>query len=96
MRVTTEANGALLEVLDNGKGLPHGDRARLTEPYFTTREKGTGLGLAIVARVLDDHGGRLTLDDRAGGGACVGLHRPWQQRRLSRACRCVLPSSRIL
>ncbi len=74
VRVTTEANGALLEVLDNGKGLPHGDRARLTEPYFTTREKGTGLGLAIVARVLDDHGGRLTLDDRAGGGACVGLH----------------------
>ena len=76
VRVTTEADGALLEVLDNGKGLPHGDRARLTEPYFTTREKGTGLGLAIVARVLDDHGGRLTLDDRAGGGACVGLHLP--------------------
>ncbi len=76
VRVTTEADGALLEVLDNGKGLPHGDRARLTEPYFTTREKGTGLGLAIVARVLDDHGGRLTLDDRAGGGASVGLHLP--------------------
>jgi two-component system nitrogen regulation sensor histidine kinase NtrY len=69
-----EANGVALEVLDNGKGLPHGDRARLTEPYFTTREKGTGLGLAIVAKVMDDHGGRLVIGDRPGGGACIGLH----------------------
>ena len=62
LRIRYVAGGVLLEVLDNGRGLPQGDRARLTEPYFTTRAKGTGLGLAIVAKVMDDHGGRLVLD----------------------------------
>ena len=77
MCVSVQASGVVLDVLDNGKGLPQGDRARLTEPYFTTREKGTGLGLAIVAKVLDDHGCKLVLEDRAdGGGACVSLRFP--------------------
>lgn len=48
---------------DNGVGLPAKDRDRLTEPYVTTREKGTGLGLAIVKRIMEDHGGGLTLTD---------------------------------
>jgi two-component system nitrogen regulation sensor histidine kinase NtrY len=53
------------EIEDNGIGLPAKDRDRLTEPYVTTREKGTGLGLAIVKRILEDHGGELTLLDAA-------------------------------
>ncbi len=76
VRIRHVSSGVMLEVLDNGRGLPQGDRARLTEPYFTTRAKGTGLGLAIVAKVMDDHGGRLVLDDRTEGGACVGLFFP--------------------
>ncbi|WP_156823487.1 sensor histidine kinase [Woodsholea maritima] len=65
----------VVEVEDNGLGWPTPDKARLTEPYMTTREKGTGLGLAIVKRVMEDHGGHLELDDRPNGqgGAIVRL-----------------------
>ncbi len=52
-----------ISVVDNGIGLPDENRHRLSEPYMTTREKGTGLGLAIVKRVMEEHGGRLHLDD---------------------------------
>jgi two-component system nitrogen regulation sensor histidine kinase NtrY len=53
----------VIDVIDNGIGLPKVSRARLLEPYVTTREKGTGLGLAIVGRVLEDHGGKIELND---------------------------------
>ncbi|MDJ0827708.1 MAG: PAS domain-containing sensor histidine kinase [Rhodobacter sp.] len=53
---------ALIAVSDNGIGLP-ADRARLFEPYVTTREKGTGLGLPIVKKIIEEHGGTLTLTD---------------------------------
>jgi len=53
----------VIDVIDNGIGLPKVARQRLLEPYVTTREKGTGLGLAIVGRVLEDHGGKIELKD---------------------------------
>jgi two-component system nitrogen regulation sensor histidine kinase NtrY len=67
-----------VRVKDNGIGLPKENRHRLTEPYMTTREKGTGLGLAIVKRIMEEHGGRLVLEDaprdfHGGGGASVTL-----------------------
>ena len=58
-----EDDDIVIDVIDNGVGLPKESRARLLEPYVTTREKGTGLGLAIVGRVLEDHGGRIELND---------------------------------
>jgi len=58
-----EKDDIIVDVIDNGIGLPKVSRARLLEPYVTTREKGTGLGLAIVGRVLEDHGGRIELHD---------------------------------
>jgi two-component system, NtrC family, nitrogen regulation sensor histidine kinase NtrY len=60
-----EDDDIVIDVIDNGIGLPKVSRARLLEPYVTTREKGTGLGLAIVGRVLEDHGGRIELNDAA-------------------------------
>ena len=62
-----------ITVDDNGKGLPIENRDSLTEPYVTSRSKGTGLGLAIVKKIMEDHGGRLTLDDGPEGGARIGL-----------------------
>jgi two-component system nitrogen regulation sensor histidine kinase NtrY len=58
-----ENDDILIDVIDNGIGLPKVARQRLLEPYVTTRAKGTGLGLAIVGRVLEDHGGRIELKD---------------------------------
>ncbi len=55
----------VIDVVDNGIGLPKESRSRLLEPYVTTREKGTGLGLAIVGRILEEHGGRIELGDAA-------------------------------
>ncbi|WP_298835963.1 PAS domain-containing sensor histidine kinase [uncultured Roseobacter sp.] len=53
---------ARITVADNGTGLPE-DRARLFEPYVTTRSEGTGLGLPIVKKIIEEHGGSLVLED---------------------------------
>ncbi|MGB8623464.1 MAG: ATP-binding protein, partial [Paracoccaceae bacterium] len=52
----------VITIADNGIGLPE-DRGRLFEPYVTTRDKGTGLGLPIVKKIIEEHGGTLTLSD---------------------------------
>ena len=65
----------LIEVRDNGCGLPE-PTERLTEPYVTMRPTGTGLGLAIVKKIMEEHGGSLTLRNREAGGACVVLAFP--------------------
>jgi two-component system nitrogen regulation sensor histidine kinase NtrY len=64
-RLTASDESVSFEIEDNGIGLPAKGRERLTEPYVTTREKGTGLGLAIVKRIVEDHGGELSLADAA-------------------------------
>jgi two-component system nitrogen regulation sensor histidine kinase NtrY len=70
-----ENDDIIIDVVDNGIGLPKESRARLLEPYVTTREKGTGLGLAIVGRVLEDHGGRIELNDASALRPCAsGAH----------------------
>jgi len=85
IRVEMEAapREAVIRIADSGIGLPE-DRARLFEPYVTTREKGTGLGLSIVKKIIEDHGGALTLEDapvfegqsRAGAMATIRLPLP--------------------
>ena len=60
--LTCTNNTARLTIADNGIGLPE-DRARLFEPYVTTRSEGTGLGLPIVKKIIEEHGGTLTLEN---------------------------------
>ncbi len=76
--VTRDESHIYIDVIDNGIGLPKENRARLLEPYVTTRDKGTGLGLAIVGRILEEHGGGIELYDApevadGGRGARVRL-----------------------
>ena len=72
----TEGNTVQLLIQDNGIGLPAEGRERLVEPYVTNREKGTGLGLAIVKKIIEEHGGRMLLEDGVGGGALIRLSFP--------------------
>lgn len=77
VRVGHDDKECFVEITDNGIGLPNDEvRQRLTEPYITTRAKGTGLGLAIVWKILEDHRGRLTMQDAPNGGARVSFYFP--------------------
>jgi two-component system nitrogen regulation sensor histidine kinase NtrY len=77
LRLAALGSDAVLSVTDDGIGLPATDRAKLTEPYVTHKPKGTGLGLAIVRKIMEDHGGRLELDEAPDGqGAQVRLILP--------------------
>jgi two-component system nitrogen regulation sensor histidine kinase NtrY len=73
-------------ISDNGVGLPQ-DRARLFEPYVTTRDKGTGLGLPIVKKIIEEHGGALRLEDAVlfenatRAGACAIIELPKTRKR---------------
>ena len=76
--VTPQSDRVTIEVIDNGIGLPKQNRARLLEPYVTTKgHKGTGLGLAMVQKITEQHGGTLTLEDapQAPGRTCGALFR---------------------
>jgi two-component system nitrogen regulation sensor histidine kinase NtrY len=79
--VDVQGEKVRVDVADNGIGLPKENRLRLVEPYMTTREKGTGLGLAIVKKIMEEHGGRITLTDASADeaghvGALVRLEFP--------------------
>jgi two-component system, NtrC family, nitrogen regulation sensor histidine kinase NtrY len=76
-----EGKEAVIDIIDNGIGLPKENRARLLEPYVTTREKGTGLGLAIVGRILEEHGGRIELRDASEKNP--GARGAWMQLRFT-------------
>ena len=60
VEVAKNEGQACITIADNGIGLPE-DRARLFEPYVTTRSEGTGLGLPIVKKIIEEHGGTLQL-----------------------------------
>jgi nitrogen fixation/metabolism regulation signal transduction histidine kinase len=60
-------------VLDNGIGFPEHLILRAFEPYMTTKEKGTGLGLPIVKKIVEEHGGSITIEQRTTGGTCINI-----------------------
>jgi two-component system nitrogen regulation sensor histidine kinase NtrY len=60
---------AVVEIADNGPGIPPSDKNRIFEPYFTTKRGGTGLGLAIVSSVISEHQGEIRVFDNHPSGA---------------------------
>lgn len=67
---------AELEVSDFGTGFPAEIMARVFEPYVTTKARGTGLGLAIVKKIVDEHRGRISINNRQPVGAAVSIRLP--------------------
>jgi two-component system nitrogen regulation sensor histidine kinase NtrY len=67
---------AVLEVRDDGPGIPEAARAQIFDPYFTTRSEGTGLGLAIVKKIVLEHEGDIRCDEAPGGGARFRIRLP--------------------
>jgi len=66
LTLVEDPHSVRVTIRDTGIGLPKQDRARLADPYVTTRKKGTGLGLAIVSKIAEQHGGGLSLADAGG------------------------------
>jgi two-component system sensor histidine kinase AtoS len=66
----------LVEIVDNGPGVPRELADKVFSPFFTTKAQGSGLGLAIVRKIVDAHDGRIDLSTRPGGGACFRIVLP--------------------
>lgn len=65
-----------LTVTDNGAGFPEHLMTRLFEPYATTKAKGTGLGLAIVKKIVEEHHGKIQIENLKSGGAAIRIALP--------------------
>jgi nitrogen fixation/metabolism regulation signal transduction histidine kinase len=76
VRLKSIGDRAVLEVADSGGGIPLEHRARVFEPYFTTKQGGSGLGLAIARRISQEHGGQLEVENPPGAGAIFTLTLP--------------------
>jgi two-component system nitrogen regulation sensor histidine kinase NtrY len=67
---------AIIEVADNGRGIPPQDRERIFEPYFTRKKSGAGLGLTIVSAIVADHNGFIRVKGNNWGGATFVMELP--------------------
>jgi nitrogen fixation/metabolism regulation signal transduction histidine kinase len=76
LHTKTQNREVHLCVEDNGAGFPESVLSRPFEPYMTTKAKGTGLGLAIVKKIVEEHGGHISIENIMSGGARVSISLP--------------------
>lgn len=68
--------GVVVEIQDQGPGIPKETQAKIFQPFFTTKSRGTGLGLALVQRIAEDHGGVISVERGNSGGTKFSIHFP--------------------
>jgi signal transduction histidine kinase len=81
VRYRRDEDRGVIEVTDQGPGVPPEAAARLFEPFFTTKERGSGLGLAISQRIVSAHGGEIRLEPAPGGGTRVEIGLPIERQK---------------
>jgi nitrogen fixation/metabolism regulation signal transduction histidine kinase len=79
VRTEIVSNGMRFSVSDNGAGFPEQVRARVFEPYVTTKSRGTGLGLPIVKKIVEEHSGVIEIENIRPCGARVSITLPAKQ-----------------
>jgi signal transduction histidine kinase len=83
VRVAAEGMSVVIDVEDRGGGIPEEIRARVFDPFFSTKGEGTGLGLAITRHIVEAHGGSVTCDARERGGTRFRVALPIAPARLA-------------
>src|SRR5204862_1375392 len=82
-----DRESVILEINDDGPGIPDEVQPKIFDPFFTTKDvgKGTGLGLTVAYAIVQEHGGRIHLESRPGSGASFYVELPVSGRKLSHA-----------
>jgi two-component system, NtrC family, sensor histidine kinase HydH len=68
-----------ISVIDRGSGIAPKDRESIFNPFFTTKSSGVGLGLAIVSKIVDEHGGQITVESEPGAGSVFRMFLPFRE-----------------
>lgn len=81
VRASREDDLLVVEIEDEGPGIPEEDVDRVLEPFYSTKDKGSGFGLALVQRIVQDHEGEVTVRSQPGEGATFTVRLPLRQRK---------------
>ena len=81
VNVKAVENRARFEISDTGNGISPQDQANIFNPYFTTKKSGTGLGLAIAFKIIETHGGTITIESLKNKGTTFVISIPLEQNK---------------
>jgi signal transduction histidine kinase len=87
IRARSEPHGVAIDVMDNGPGIPVRERKRIFDRFYrvenllTRQTEGSGLGLALAKRIVEAHGGKISLKSELGKGSCFTVHLPLEQSK---------------
>lgn len=74
--LSREGEMAVIQVRDNGKGIPPSEIDKIFDPFFTTKEEGTGLGLSLCQKIIEDHNGHILVESEVGSGTVFTVKLP--------------------